>query len=218
MAQIKIELWPLDKIHPYPGNAKTHMDVRIRESIKSFGIDQPIVVDKKGTIIKGHGRYEAAKALGMKDFPVIVRKDLDKEMVRLSRIADNRSAEGDWDFDKLSKEMAEIETKDLEDIDLSQLGITPEWYGKPEIPEALSELKLDPKKSVQPALDKNVPPAPKNVSPVPSQTKDPAIKSEESETMILVVDKVTKKAWEAWKLENKLGDDSMAFRKMVTGQ
>ena len=56
-------------ITPYPKNAKKHPKKQIEQianSIKKFGMNQPIVVDKKGVIIVGHGRYEALKYLGWK--------------------------------------------------------------------------------------------------------------------------------------------------------
>lgn len=61
-------------IKPYPKNAKQHPKRQIEQianSIKEFGFNQPIVIDKNNTIIVGHGRYEAAKLLGLKDVPII---------------------------------------------------------------------------------------------------------------------------------------------------
>ncbi len=78
---LTIELWDLDKIIPYEKNAKTHHTEWIASSIKEFSIDQPIVVDGNGVIIKGHGRLKAAEQLKLKKFPVIVRNDLTIEQV-----------------------------------------------------------------------------------------------------------------------------------------
>ena len=47
-------------IQPYADNAKKHPKKQVEqiaESIKRFGMNQPIVVDEKGIIIVGHGRY-----------------------------------------------------------------------------------------------------------------------------------------------------------------
>ena len=92
---MKIENWSLGKIKPYHQNAKLHNIEWITKSIEEFKVDQPIVVDGDGVIIKGHGRLEAAQRLGLKTFPVVVRTDLTPEQVRLARIADNRSAEAE---------------------------------------------------------------------------------------------------------------------------
>ena len=57
----------LSEIKPYKRNAKKHDETQIKnvmQSIKEFGVVQPIVVDKTNTIIIGHCRYEAMKRLG----------------------------------------------------------------------------------------------------------------------------------------------------------
>ena len=50
----------LGDIKPYPKNAKEHPEKQIKQvanSIREFGFNQPIVVDKDGVIVVGHGRY-----------------------------------------------------------------------------------------------------------------------------------------------------------------
>ena len=57
----------LSEIKPYKKNAKRHNETQIKnvmQSIKEFGVVQPIVVDRDNTIIIGHCRYEALKRLG----------------------------------------------------------------------------------------------------------------------------------------------------------
>ena len=89
-------------------------------SIKEFGFNQPIVVDKKGIIIVGHGRYEAAKLLGLTDVPTI-QVNLTEEQAKAYRLADNKLNESDWDMKlavdelkELSKEMQELTGFDLD--------------------------------------------------------------------------------------------------------
>lgn len=118
MKNIKVVLWDIEKIVPYELNAKIHDSKqveKIAKSITDFGWDQPIVVDKDGVIIKGHGRTLAAKKLGLKQVPVLVRDDLTEEQVRAARLADNRVAIGNIDTDLLQKELATLEF-DLEGI------------------------------------------------------------------------------------------------------
>lgn len=117
-----IEEWPLAAIKPYWHNAKQHNEAWIAASIKEFKPDQPIVVDAEGVIIKGHGRLAAAKRLGLETFPVYQRTDLSPDQVRLSRLADNRSAEAGWDAEKLDLSFAEIDIADLA-IDPADLGL-----------------------------------------------------------------------------------------------
>ncbi len=110
----------LDSITPYQLNSKKHPPEQIDKiaaSIAEFGVDVPIVVDGDGVIIKGHGRYAAARKLNMAQFPVIVRTDLSPVQTKQARIADNRSAFADWDLDALSMEINWLEEAG-EDIDI----------------------------------------------------------------------------------------------------
>ena len=47
----------ISKIKPYPKNAKKHPKEQVKKiasSIKEFGFNQPIVVDKDNVVIVGH--------------------------------------------------------------------------------------------------------------------------------------------------------------------
>ncbi|HCQ9571232.1 phage tail protein [Acinetobacter baumannii] len=91
MSELKIQMWIVDDVKPYELNAKIHSEeqvAKIAESIARFGWDQPIVVDKNGVIIKGHGRRLAAIKLGLIEVPVLVRDDLNEEQVKAARLAD----------------------------------------------------------------------------------------------------------------------------------
>ena len=117
--------WPIENIRPYEGNAKIHTDDQINgiaKSIKTYGMDQPIVVDGSGVIIKGHGRWMAAKKLGLKFVPVIVRTDLTANQANASRVADNIVARGDHDTDKLQKEIRDLAASS--EIELDSLGLS----------------------------------------------------------------------------------------------
>jgi len=108
----------IETITPYPSNAKKHPEKQIKQiadSIKEFGFNQPIVVDKQGVIIVGHGRLEAAKILGLKEVPVI-EVDLTEQQAKAYRLADNKLNESDWDMNLVIDEL-----KGLSDemIDLS---------------------------------------------------------------------------------------------------
>jgi len=106
------------KITPYEKNAKKHPKKQIAQvaaSIKEFGFNQPIVVDKKGVIIVGHGRYEAAKSLGMKDedMPVTV-VNLTEEQANAYRLADNKLNESEWDMSLVVEELKGLSEPMLE--------------------------------------------------------------------------------------------------------
>jgi ParB-like nuclease domain len=65
---------PTHSLRPYPGNARTHSPKQIKQisrSIKTFGFNNPVLVDDDDQIIAGHGRVEAAKLLNMKTVPTV---------------------------------------------------------------------------------------------------------------------------------------------------
>lgn len=89
----------ISDIQPYPQNAKKHdkkQITQIANSIKAFGMNQPIVVDKKGVIIVGHGRYYACLEAGIE--PEIRVVDLNEEQASAYRLADNKLNESEWDM------------------------------------------------------------------------------------------------------------------------
>jgi len=113
----KAEWVPMDSITPYEQNAKKHPPEQIQEiatAIQLFRWDQPIVVDGEGIIIKGHGRFAAAKLLELTEVPVIRRTDMSAAEVRASRIADNQTAESYWKIANLLGEMEELYGLDAE--------------------------------------------------------------------------------------------------------
>jgi hypothetical protein len=55
---------PIDALVPHPLNPRVHGRKQIRgimQSFSSFGVNNPILVDRDGGILAGHGRWEAAK-------------------------------------------------------------------------------------------------------------------------------------------------------------
>lgn len=114
----QIENRPIDSIKPYFKNAKLHTEKQIRkiaDSIKEFSFAQPIVIDKEGVIIVGHGRYLAAKSMQLEEVPTLTL-DLSEEKVRAYRLADNKLNESKWDIDLA---IEELKTLTLEMVDLT---------------------------------------------------------------------------------------------------
>lgn len=104
----------IDDIKPYENNPRDNDNAvdGVAKSIKAYGWQQPIVVDKDGVIIVGHTRYRAAKKLGMKTVPVLVADKLSKEQVKAYRLADNKTGENAiWDNKKLLKELESLSDK-----------------------------------------------------------------------------------------------------------
>lgn len=115
----------ISRVKPYEKNAKKHPKKQVEQvaaSIKEFGFNQPIVIDKKGVIIVGHGRLEAAKLLGMTDVPVI-EVDLTEEQAKAYRLADNKLNESEWDMKLAVDELKELseEMQGLTGFDLDLL-------------------------------------------------------------------------------------------------
>lgn len=80
-------------VEPNGGQPRKNFDedslMELAESIKQFGLLQPILVqDKKGhyEIIAGERRWRAAKIAGLKEIPVIIKELTDQEVVEISLI------------------------------------------------------------------------------------------------------------------------------------
>ena len=94
--KLSIENRPIEQIHPYLGNPRTHTPKQVRriaDSIGEFGFTNPILVDEHDIIIAGHGRLEAAKLRGLTHVPVICIAGLSAAQRKALLIADNRLAE-----------------------------------------------------------------------------------------------------------------------------
>ena len=124
----------LSEIKPYKKNAKKHDETQIKnvmQSIKEFGVVQPIVVDRNNTIIIGHCRYEAMKRLGydelQEDWVKVV--DLSEEEAEKLRLLDNKLNESEWDLELLKDLVPSIDFSDFE-IDFN-------------LPEEVEDINLD---------------------------------------------------------------------------
>lgn len=120
---MKIEQWNINDVKQFHNNARVHDEKSInaiKASIDRFSWTSPIVVDKNGVIIAGHGRLESAKQLGMEQVPVLVADWLTDNEVAAAREADNMTQDlSFFDWDKLNINLEEI---DWLDIDMSEFG------------------------------------------------------------------------------------------------
>lgn len=83
----------LSKVEPNREQPRKNFDEdslqELAESLKQFGMLQPILVQNRGDyyeIIAGERRWRAAKIAGLKEVPVIVRELTDQEIVEISLI------------------------------------------------------------------------------------------------------------------------------------
>lgn len=142
---MKVKDRKIQTIRPYDTNPKRHPEKQIEQivaSIREFGWQQPIVIDKLGVIIAGHGRYYAAIEMGLDTIPVVEAKTLTKKQANAYRLADNKIAESEWDMNMVVEELMKIETENLQKLtgfDLDLL-VTPEPEDD-EVPETPQEPK-----------------------------------------------------------------------------
>lgn len=126
-AQLSVTYRPVGELVPDPRNARTHPKRQIEQlkaSIKEFGFTNPILADSDGHIIAGHGRLQAAKALGIAEVPTIILSGLSETQKRALRIADNKIAlNASWDLEILQLELGELTAINL-DIDPTLTGFS----------------------------------------------------------------------------------------------
>lgn len=106
-----------------PKNSRKHPQYQVRlieKSIRRYGFTSPILIDKKGFILAGHGRLIAALNLGLASIPVI-RLSLSGNKAREYIIADNAIPMlSKWDKGILKLELDDLKTE----IDIGDLGIS----------------------------------------------------------------------------------------------
>ena len=121
---LEIQYIATDKLIPYINNSRTHSEAQIKQiaaSIVEFGFTNPVLIDEKGMIIAGHGRVEAAKALGIDEVPTILLDSLNEAQRKAYVIADNKLAlNSGWNYDVLISEIGGLE---LMDFDIDVLGL-----------------------------------------------------------------------------------------------
>lgn len=148
-------------VKKYEKNAKEHPGFqleKIASSIKAFGCKQPLILDKDGVIIVGHGRFIAMtellgytlmeqKAFTKKGEPVIpyvMVDDLSEDEIKAYRIADNQ-------LNALTGQDMDLIVPELKDLDASGFDITLTGFDRDllvdddEQDDVLPETPLQPK-------------------------------------------------------------------------
>ena len=151
-----LERWSLDSLTASARNARTHSDAQVAQiaaSMQRWGWTTPVLVDEAGTIIAGHGRVLAARALvasGFHDFgqaPVMVARGWSEAERDAYCIADNKlQLNADWHMGKLAEGLLSLDALnfDLQLLGFSEAELTNilapvpeidrdgEWRGMPE--------------------------------------------------------------------------------------
>lgn len=116
---------PIHELIPHDKNPRTHSRRQIEQiakSIKRFGFVNPVLLDKDGNILAGHGRIEAAKSLGLESVPTLDIGSMSDAERRAYIVADNRLAElAGWDSELLGMEMEAI-LEAMPDFDIGAIG------------------------------------------------------------------------------------------------
>jgi DNA modification methylase len=129
-ASRQIEMVPLRSLKPAQRNARTHSKKQVQqiaESMKRFGVINPLIVDNRKRIAAGHARAEAARSLGLKLVPVIQLTNLSETEIRAYMLADNKLAQNaGWDRETLALEIEELQIALPEiGLDLAITGFDP---------------------------------------------------------------------------------------------
>jgi DNA modification methylase len=102
----------IDELTLDPSNPRCHNKKQIRQianSIETFGFNVPILIDRDGNVIAGHGRLLAAREVGMTEVPTLCLDHLTPAQVRAFGIADNRLAEiATWDDRLLAQQLKDL--------------------------------------------------------------------------------------------------------------
>ena len=114
----QIVLAPVSDLKPHPRNARKHSLAQIKaiaKSIDTFGFNAPVLADKDGNILAGHGRVEAAKLLGLSQVSVVFLHHLTDAEAKAYMLADNKLTDrSSWDDTTLA-----IQLKELSELALS---------------------------------------------------------------------------------------------------
>ena len=107
----------LDQLSEDPANSRKHNDKNIEAiiaSLRRFGQQKPIVIDRNNIVRAGNGTLEAARRLGW-DSIDCVKTSLEGSDAIAYAIADNRTAElAEWDDDVLAAQLNGLLTESEE--------------------------------------------------------------------------------------------------------
>lgn len=135
----------ISEIKPYEKNAKKHPKKQIdalAKIVKEVGWRQPVLVNKDGVIVVGHGRYETWKQNEKDLKPIWViddsgktiqgepeSKPMTKTQEMAYRLADNKLNESDFDMELVTEELKEL---DIAGFDITLTGFEKDLILEPE--------------------------------------------------------------------------------------
>jgi DNA modification methylase len=121
----QISMLAISELVPAPDNPRKHDRAQVRalaRSIEAFGFNAPILTDRNRHIVAGHGRYEAAKLLGLPQVPVVFLDHLTETQAKAYRLADNKLTDRSrWDDAMVAAQLKELADIVL-DFDIEAIG------------------------------------------------------------------------------------------------
>lgn len=152
----QVEQIDIQKLIPYANNAKLHSEEQVAQiaaSIREFGFNSPVLIDKENGIIAGHGRVLAARKLGLEQVPCIRLSHLTDTQRRAYILADNRLGEtgGGWQWELVKLEVDQLTVEGLEldlvgftQADIDRMLVTGREDDAPEdFPEASEDIETE---------------------------------------------------------------------------
>lgn len=105
MMKWSLEQRKIKDLHEYAKNPRQLLKdeaAHLQESLSKFGLCEPIVINRDGTIIGGHQRLRTLRKMGYKEVDVYIpdtaltEKEVEELNIRLNKNT------GSWDFDMLA--------------------------------------------------------------------------------------------------------------------
>jgi DNA modification methylase len=122
---LKVVCRPIRELKPSPVNPRLHTKKQVRQiaaSIKNFGFNVPVLIDRDDKVIAGHGRLLACAELGWTEVPTLCLDHLTPTQAGAFMIADNRLTEiATWDDRLLAQQLKELSLLGL-DFDVTITG------------------------------------------------------------------------------------------------
>lgn len=134
---MQVKQVPVDSVLLDPSNVRDHGDdslEAIEASLRKFGQQTPVVVDRDGIVRKGNGTVQAARKIGWPKIWILETHLTGAEATAYA-IADNRTAEkSGWNMPALEEQLRALEADGFE---LGQIGFTDADFAEffPEEPE-----------------------------------------------------------------------------------
>jgi len=111
---MKIVMKKPDELKHFENNPRYMSEdemTKLVNSIKEFGMVDPLIIDEEGVIIGGNQRYEAGLKLNLEDYPCVIVEGLSDAKKKTLNIALNKIM-GEWDDIQLASVLMSIKSED----------------------------------------------------------------------------------------------------------